>query len=221
MQRPFCFGSAARAGAVGWGRDRMAKGKAAASDRAGAADVLTLGAGKNGPQKRIGRPSDWTAEKAAKFIEALADSCNVSLAARAVRRSVSSVYLKRTEDAEFRAQWDQALAIGYARLEMMMLERALHGTEKVVKVSGESRIMREYNDRVALALLRHHRDAVGAFESGVGDEDYEEACERIVEKLARLRERELDEAQAKVETKTGGDRLRLIALALKLQRRER
>ena len=139
----------------------MGKGQSRAAP-GGAPTVL--GASKIGAQKRIGRPSDWTEEKAAKFIEVLADSCNVSLAARAVKRSVGDVYRQRNKDAGFRAAWDQALAIGYARLEMMMLERALHGVEKVITLkNGESRIMREYNDRVALALLRHHRDSVAAF----------------------------------------------------------
>ena len=156
---------------------------------------LTLGKSKLGPQKRTGRASDWTQDKADRFVEVLADSCNVSLAARAIRRSLSNVYKQRARDAVFRAAWDQALSIGYSKLEMMMLERALHGVEKVVALkNGESRIMREYNDRVALALLRHHRDSVAAFESGVDAEDYDEACERIIDKLSRLRER--DESKA-------------------------
>ena len=177
---------------------------------------LVLGAGKNGPQKRIGRPSDWTAAMADRFVEVLADSCNVSLAARAIGRAVSNVYKQRSKDAAFRHAWDQALAMGYSRLEMMMLERALHGVEKTVTLrNGESRIMREYNDRVALALLRQHRDSVGLIEAQVDEEEYREACERIIDKLGRLREREAGEGG----TKSGQvDRLQLIALALKVRR---
>lgn len=179
-----------------------------------------LGKSKKGVQKRTGRPSDWTQDKADKFIQVLGDSCNVSLAARAIKRSVANVYIQRTKDAAFRAQWDQALAIGYARLEMMMLERALHGVEKAVKLTnGESKIMREYNDRVALALLRQHRDSVGAIEGRLDDEDYQEACERIIDKLARLRERDLGESP--VERKGAADRLRLIALALGSRRKRK
>lgn len=181
---------------------------------------LRFGASKNGPQKRVGRPSDWTQDKADKFVEVLADSCNVSLAARAIGRSIGNVYIQRTKDAAFRAAWNQALAIGYARLEMMLLERALHGVEKAVTLKGgESRIMRQYNDRVALALLRHHRDSVAAFEDQVDDDEYQEACERIIDKLARLRERELGETAT--EKKAAGDPLALIALALRTRRAER
>ena len=177
---------------------------------------LTLGAHQGSPQKRIGRSSDWSQDKAEKFVEVLADSCNVSLSARAIKRSIGNVYEQRAKDAAFRRAWDQALAIGYAKLEMMMLERALHGVEKTVTLrNGESRIMREYNDRVALALLRHHQAAVAQFEEQVDEEEYREACERIIDKLGRLREREAEEVP--IEIKTGQDRLVLIALALRLR----
>lgn len=166
-------------------------GKGKAAGPTGPADGLVLGATANGPQKRARRKSDWTPAKANRFIAALADSCNVSLAARAVKRSVQNVYAQRARDGEFRAQWDQALSIGYARLEMMMLERALHGTEKVIRLqNGESKVMREYSDRVALSLLRMHRENVAAIDQGPDEEEYQEACQRIIDKLDRLRERE-------------------------------
>lgn len=204
------------------GLTKAGAGGAGDEGETGAGQGLVLGASKKGAQKRIGRPSDWTQDKADKFVEVLADSCNVSLAARAVGRSVGNVYIQRSKDAGFRAAWDQALSIGYARLEMMMLERALHGVEKAVTLkSGESRIMREYNDRVALALLRHHRDSVSAYETEVDGEQYDEACERIIDRLARLRERDMERAEGPVETKSAPDRLRLIAIALKQRRARR
>ena len=199
--------------------ERVRRGEGAAvpagevgdGDRAGP----DLTKSKTGAKRRAGRPSNWTQARADKFIKVLADGCNVMLAARAVRLPISSVYRHRAKDASFRAAWDQALAIGYARLEMMMLERALHGVEKtIVLKSGEPRIMREYDDRIALALLRQHRDTVAAIEDRVDDEQYQEACERIIEKLARLREREL----GPVEIKGTPNWLRLIALALHASR---
>ena len=196
------------------GRDMPeTEGRDGAADEAG----LVLGVCKAGTQKRKARERERTAAMADKFIAALADSCNVALAARAIRRSVNTVYRWRTKDAAFRAAWDKALAIGYARLEMMMLERALHGVEKVVTLkSGESKIMRQYDDRVALSLLRHHRDSVSAYETAADEEEYREACERIIEKLARLRQREL--LQEPVETKRARDAIGLIAIAIQMQR---
>lgn len=190
----------------------MVNSKTAAFD----ADALTLTAGRKRPQRRPAQRKDWTAAKVKKFAAVLADSCNVTLAAKAVKRSLSNVYAHRNKDATFRAAWEQALAIGYARLEMMMLERALHGIDKVVTVRGESKIMREYDDRVALALLRQHRDSVAQFEAQSDDDEYREACDRIIDKLARLREREREAEPA--ESKAGDDRIGLIAIALRAQR---
>lgn len=137
----------------------------------------------------------WTKAKERAFIAALADSCNVKLAAKKAGVSASAIYVRRSRDASFRRAWDQALAAGYAQLEMMMLERALHGVEKLIVLkSGETQVMREYSDRVGLALLRMHRDSAGAAEESVDPEDYSEACERIIGRLGRLREREEDAA---------------------------
>jgi hypothetical protein len=188
-----------------------------AAEATGTGRALVIGGHRSQPQRRAGRRSDWTQAKADKFIEVLADSCNVSLAARAIKRSVANVYIQRTKDARFRAQWDQALAIGYARLEMMMLERALHGVEKVIVLkSGETKVMREYPDRVALALLRMHRESVGFINEGVDDDDYQEACERIIARLERLRERDEEEdAGRAVETKQAVDRLAVMLWGLR------
>ena len=145
--------------------------------------------------KRVRRiaPSrrSWTKAKERAFISALADSCNVKLAANIAKVSASAIYVRRSRDASFRRGWDQALATGYAQLEMMMLERALHGVEKIIVLrSGETQVMREYSDRVGLALLRMHRDSAGAADESVDAEDYQEACERIMARLQRLRERD-------------------------------
>ena len=97
----------------------------------------------------------------------------------------------------------------------MLVARAPHGVEKtIVLKNGDSKIMREYNDRIALALLRQHRDTVAAIEDRIDGNEYQEACERIIERLARLREREL----APVEAKAVPNRLELIALALRAKR---
>ena len=178
---------------------------------------LVLSGYSGRPQQRATGKRSWTQAKADKFIEVLAESCNVSLAARAIKRSLGTVYGQRAKDAEFRGQWDQALAIGYARLEMMMLERALHGVEKVIVLkSGESKVMREYPDRIALALLRMHRENVATTNDGVDDEDYQEACERIIARLERLRERDDEEAaEQALETKQAVDRFALMLWGLR------
>jgi hypothetical protein len=139
----------------------------------------------------------WTAAKERRFLEALAGCCNVKLAARTAKVSTSSIYVRRTRHASFRVAWDAALATGYAQLELMMLERVLHGVEKVtIARDGTTTVMREYNDRVGLALLRMHRDAAKTSDEPVEDMECDEARERIVARLQRLREQDEEAARA-------------------------
>jgi hypothetical protein len=154
---------------------------------------------EGGSRKRQVRPSyrSWAAAKERRFLEALATCCNVKLAARSAKVSTSAVYVRRTRNASFRVAWDGALATGYAQLELMMLERALHGVEKVVIARDGSRtLMREYSDRVALALLRMHRDTAKTADEPVEDVEYEEARERIMARIERLRERDQETAES-------------------------
>ncbi|MEO5808573.1 MAG: hypothetical protein ABIR51_00590, partial [Sphingomicrobium sp.] len=65
---------------------------------------LVLAGGAN-PQRRSGRPSDWTEAMADRFAEVLAETCNVTLASRAIGRSISNVYKRKARDASFRAAW--------------------------------------------------------------------------------------------------------------------
>ena len=166
---------------------------------------------ESGKRPRTVRPShrSWTAAKQKAFLEALAESCNVKLAAKKAGVSTSMAYVRRGRDANFRAGWDRALATGYAQLEMMLLERALHGVEKtVIARDGTRTVMREYSDRAALALLRMHRENASYADESVDDAEWQEARERIVERLTRIRERDA------IETKSA-DVAALIGWALK------
>ena len=154
---------------------------------------------ESGIRKRQVRPSyrSWTPAKERRFLEALATCCNVKLAAKMAKVGTSAAYVRRQKNATFRAAWETALATGYAQLELMMLERALHGVEKVIVArDGTRTVMREYSDRVALALLRMHRDTARTADEPVDDAEYEEARERIMARLERLRDRD-EEAAAK------------------------
>jgi len=150
---------------------------------------LVVEGGKN-PRKRAPRKSDWNSAKEDRFIEALTDSCNVTHAAAEAGVSVSAAYRRKASDASFRAAWRRAVSVGYSQLEMMLLERALHGVEKPVSVkAGESGVMRQYDDRTALALLRHHRDAAETAEQEIDATELAEATERIIARLKKLKER--------------------------------
>ncbi len=188
---------------------------------------LVLGGYRGSPQRRTGRRSDWTQKMSEQFVETLADTCNVTLAAASIGRSIANVYKWKGKDASFRAAWDRALAVGYSRLELMLLERALHGVEKVVVArDGTSSVMREYPDRVALTLLRMHRETAALAEESVDGREHEEACDRIIARLERLKDRgaggaaredggkDAKEAGDGIETKGAGARLAFLRGAL-------
>jgi len=173
------------------------------------AKPLLLG-GKKKPQVREAEGRSWTPRKERSFLTSLAETCNVKLSAKRAGVSHNCVYERRNKNASFRVSWDAALATGFAQLELMMLERALHGVEKtVIARDGTTTIMREYSDRTALALLRMHRESAAIANETVDDAEWQEARDRIVARLARIRER--DEP---LETKGAVDRLALIAWGL-------
>jgi hypothetical protein len=114
----------------------------------------------------------------------------VTLAAEAAGMSLTSAYERRKKVAAFRAGWAEAIATAYQRLELVMLDRALNGTEKIVlRKDGSEERMREYPNQVALHLLKMHRDSAMEAIEEPSERDTAEVRERLVEKLERLRKR--------------------------------
>ena len=134
---------------------------------------------------------DISAEQVELFFATLAETCNVVRAARAAGFSSNWAYRKRRRDAGFRNGWATAVREGYAKLELVLLERAMKGIAKThVGRDGSERIIREYSTALAVALLRRHADT--ADEAGYEHhaDDLRETRERILEKLERLRIRD-------------------------------
>ena len=120
-----------------------------------------------------------------------------SAACEAAGVSDTNVYQRRKVDAAFRAGWLEAIATAYQRLELVLIERALNGTEKIVtKADGREERMREYPNQIALTLLRMHRDTAAEAQTEVPIEDVEEIRKRLLGKLQRLRKREEEKAAA-------------------------
>ena len=142
------------------------------------------------PQRKKRAKRDWSKAKAVKFLTVLGDTCNVSEACRQTGLSVTVVYRRRKMDAAFRAEWNEILASAYRRLELVLLERAFNGVERVVRRrDGNDETMREYSDGLGLKLLQMHRDTVGEAEAERPQEDVDEIRERLVRKLQRLKKR--------------------------------
>jgi hypothetical protein len=110
------------------------------------------------------RHDGWSPEKQRTFIEVLADTGNVTRAARAVGMSRDRCYaLRRSPGAEnFDRAWDAALAAASRQLIDVAFERAIDGVEEPVFSKEGQRIAcrTRYNDRLLMFLMRAHAPAV-------------------------------------------------------------
>lgn len=153
----------------------------------------------------------------AQFLDALAETCNVRHSAARTGISASSVYKAYRRDPAFAAQWMEALAEGYVRLEEKLLAHALRElrgdetddgpdeqnqegarlrapTEGAGVAAGKSPFT---DTRLAFALLnRHHSSVAGGRMSPVKGrcestpEATDAALRRRLDALARIIERE-------------------------------
>ena len=162
------------------------------------------------PQLKKRAKRDWSKAKADRFLGVLAETCNVSEACRRSRVPMTVAYRRRKMDAGFRAGWIEAIAMAYSRLELVLLDRAFNGTEKVtVRRDGTEERMREYPNHIALRLLQMHRDTAIEADDEMAAEDVKEIRERLVRKLQRMKRR--DEEQKAERAKLRGDGPRATA----------
>lgn len=179
---------------------------------AGSELILIDGGAK--ARRRGPRGQDVSPEKIETFLVTLGMTCNVAMSARKAGFSQSWAYRLRRRDASFRAGWAEAIREGYAKLELVLLERVINGTRKVVVArDGSTRIIREYSTALAVALLKRHAEAAAEASYEHSEDDMREVRERILEKLERMRAQ--DEAAGAIETKGGIDRVGLIVWGLK------
>jgi len=152
--------------------------------------MLPVVGGNGKPHMRRLTKSNWTKEKEREFLAVLAETCNVVRACEAVGMSTQSAYWRRRRNAAFRVAWAETLATAYQRLELVLIERTLNGTEKVMqRHDGTEDRMREYPNNLGLALLKLHRSSAETVQRPVAIENGDEARERLVQKLLRLKKR--------------------------------
>ena len=180
--------------------------------------ALTLDGGSRTKRRTVSR-QDVSDEQVDTFFEMLADSCNVALSARAAGFTAPSAYRRRRTDAAFRARWGQAVREGYAKLELVLLERAMCGTEKTVRGrGGDDSIIREYSNALAIALLRRHAETVDGLDGlELPGSEADEMRRKIIAQLDLLRERAeaTGKSTPEIETKNAAGRLALIVRLLR------
>lgn len=100
----------------------------------------------------------WSAAREEAFFAELSEVCNVTAAARAAGLADSKpAYNRKQHHAAFRARWDEAVAEGYARLELEMLERARFGENRSPAEGCSGEKQRAVPTAQALSLLKMHQ----------------------------------------------------------------
>lgn len=93
-------------------------------EETGAAAMLRGGKARLVQRRTVRRPR-FDRRARARFIAVLSATCNVRLASRTAGIQHNVAYLARRQDPGFAADWSEALASGYARLEVEALRYAL------------------------------------------------------------------------------------------------
>jgi hypothetical protein len=98
----------------------------------------------------------FTPERQDQFYELLAESFNVSRAAREVGVSTTTIHRWRRDNAAFAARWQETLEDGQAMAEMQLVRLAVHGelTEVYVEKGDNGESVRRVHRHTVAALLR-------------------------------------------------------------------
>ncbi len=92
--------------------------------RARGDDGLVVHGGHGFTPPRMQRPRrwGWSADRERVFLQTLADTCNVSAAARAISMTLPPLYQRRKQGHHFAKAWDAALGNGLAALEARLIQ---------------------------------------------------------------------------------------------------
>ena len=120
------------------------------------------------------------------FLDCLAETSNVSEAARSAGINPSRAYKIRREEPDFARQWMAALWEGYTHLELEVLRRLREGDLKTE--SGE-----KYDFAAAIRLLSAHRDTAAQAKAAQRNVSAAEIRASIDRKVEEIRYRVMQE----------------------------
>lgn len=146
--------------------------------------------GRTARGKRFTRVLQWKRA----FLEALAESSNVSASAARVNVPTRTVYRLKREDPEFAARWLRALREGYDNLEMELLGYL-----------RDLQPRRKMDVAAALRLLSAHRTTVERERALRDDEDNQGVLDSIDAFLEDMRQRRLANAAILIEAENGNE----------------
>lgn len=124
-----------------------------------------------------------TLQNRKKFLESLAETCNVTLTAKLIGISRLALYEWREVDPDFRADWEKALRLGCEALEDEAVRRAKDGVLEPVFYKGEEvGVVRKYSDTLMIFMLKGNKP------DKFGDKQKEDpTTTRLDELLAAMR----------------------------------
>ncbi len=106
----------------------------------------------------VASPLRMSAKERGLFLDHLAETSNVSAAARKAGVSTSRVYRERRRYPAFQAEWQKALTEGYIRLETNLLSEALVAASG--NISEKTLKAKALKIRLGMQLLAAHRATV-------------------------------------------------------------
>ncbi len=154
--------------------------------------------------RRRRRARRWTTRRRTRFLEALAESCNISAAAREAGMDRSSAYDLKDRDPAFARGWKTALERAHADLEWHLLEVSRKGvirTELVIDPATQEKkhlkLIHSYPLTVAFRLFLSHQVEVERFRAAGGTvQKSGDAEARVLARIAEVRARLLGETGA-------------------------
>lgn len=119
------------------------------------------------------------------FVEALAETSNVTVSAKRAGVTPSQAYSARRRDPEFRQQWYEALCEGYEHLELETLYRLRKGQLK--PPAGNVRSARVFDNATAMRLLLAHKETIARIRAAREDADPAAVRARIEARIEEMR----------------------------------
>ncbi|MFC3098234.1 hypothetical protein [Alteraurantiacibacter palmitatis] len=153
---------------------------------------------KINPALRVGEKDNLDRHWRTLFLDTLAETSNVSEAARRAGINPSRAYKVRREEAVFRQKWNAALVEGYDHLEMETLHRLRMGVD-----AGKDD--RKFDIANALRLLTLHRETVARERALTGEDDEESVLAELNARLEAMRAREGELAELFAHEDAGSD----------------
>jgi hypothetical protein len=163
--------------------------------RRAASKGLVLRGGKR-PQLRRESARDWTAAKRRRFLEVLAETCNIAEGLRKVKMTRTGLRHLVARDAGFRAEYRAVEALALRELTMVTIDRLSKGVVKTItKADGAVETVHEYPIGHALQLIRLHKDNVEETEREHDEATIEEIRARVERKVLMLAKREAEKME--------------------------